>query len=341
MEYKGVEICCPHPDCRADLRWVGAEQNHLRCDADTHTYPVVCGIPDLRVFPDPYIGPEEDRAKGERVAEQAKRLRFDELIDFYYSVTTVVPPEHARLYKRGLLAGEAKARSALEAWESALETSGAAPPGRRLLELGCGTGPLLVASATRYAPTVGVDIAFRWLVMGQKRLAEAGIDPPLICACAEALPFPEGQFDVVVADSVVELVDDQDACLAEARRALGDGGVLFLATPNRFSLGPDPHTGLLAGGFLPDSLTAAYMRWKNAKPPHRNLLTARALERLLHRNGFTMRHVFLPDFPAEQRVYFGRAINMGISAYQVVKRMPVGRQLMRTFGPRLQAVARC
>lgn len=338
MEFKGVEICCPR--CRADLGWAGADRTVLRCHGCSQSYPVVCGIPDLRVFPDPYITIPDDHAKGRRIAERADGLSFAELIDFYYGVTSAVPPEHARQYKRGLLSGEAKARAALGGWEAVMAKRGAAPQGRRLLEIGCGTGPLLVAAGSRYAPVVGVDLAFRWLVMGKKRLAEAGIDPPLICACAEALPFPDGQFDYVVADSVIELVEDQRAALSESTRVLGEDGAMFLATPNRFSLGPDPHTGLLAGGMLPDFLVARYMEWKKAKPPQRSLLSARSLERLLARSGFTRREVFLADFPAEQRAYFSRAINLGISAYHFAKRVPIGRDVMRLFGPRLHAVAR-
>ena len=108
------------------------------------------------------------------------------------------------MYKRGLLSGVYRAEKALSAWEQASNSDGS--QFKRLLEIGCGTGPLLVAAKHRYRQVVGVDIAFRWLVVAKKRLDEAGMgDIPLICACAEALPFREDSFDNVVADSVIAL----------------------------------------------------------------------------------------------------------------------------------------
>src|SRR5262249_49163356 len=146
----------------------------------------------------------EDRAKGRLVAERFPDLDFPALVEFYYSQTSVVPPQHARLYTRGLLAGGARSEAALAEWEA---RSGNAPVVDRpaFLDIGCGTGPLLMAAAKRYQP-VGIDIAFRWLVVGKKRLMEAGLQVPLICASAEALPFRPEQFTHVAFESTLEVV---------------------------------------------------------------------------------------------------------------------------------------
>ena len=40
------------------------ELNGYRCEACSLEFPVLCGIPDFRLFADPYIGIAEDRAKG-------------------------------------------------------------------------------------------------------------------------------------------------------------------------------------------------------------------------------------------------------------------------------------
>ena len=42
------------------------------------------------------------------------------------------------------------------------------------LDLGCGTAPLSIAATKRYKVVAGVDIAFRWLVVAKKRVAEMG-----------------------------------------------------------------------------------------------------------------------------------------------------------------------
>ncbi|MFQ5435158.1 MAG: methyltransferase domain-containing protein, partial [Anaerolineae bacterium] len=198
MIFKGIELCCP--DCRGDLTAVvstAVSPEEWACADCGRRYPVIAGIPDLRVFPDPYIEMEPDRDKGRMLAEAAATRTFPELVDFYYQHTDVVPPQHARLYKRGLLAAEARSKSVLAAWQ---------PSSGHLLDVGCGTGPMLAAAAAADYRPVGVDIAFRWLVVGQRRLQDAGVDAPLICACAEALPFPDGAFTAVTAESVLEHV---------------------------------------------------------------------------------------------------------------------------------------
>jgi SAM-dependent methyltransferase len=290
VNFEGFDLCCPV--CRADLE-SGPE---LSCRGCGRRFPVIAGIPDLRVFSDPYIGIEDDRKKGARLAERLDRETFSTLVDYYYSTTSVVPPRHARIYKRGLMAAGARAGVSLEGWER----SSAAAPGGSLLEIGCGTAPLLVEAARRGYRSVGIDVAFRWLVVGKKRLAEAGVRVPLICACAEALPFREGTFERVAIDSAIEVVNNQSAAMREAHRVLAPDGRLFLSTPNRFSVGPDPHLGVPAGGFWPEALLAAVARRQGALPPKRNLLWAKSLMRLIRDAGFTGARLDLPQVAQAQ-----------------------------------------
>jgi SAM-dependent methyltransferase len=187
---------------------------------------------------------------------------------------------------------------------------------------------------------VGIDVALRWLVMARKRLETQGVAAPLICACAEALPFRDGSFTRAVADSTLEHLRDQERSIAECARVLRPGGSLFVATPNRRSLGPDPHTGLPAGGWLPEALTAAYVRRKGGIPPARHLLTARSLRSLLRSAGFRVPVLGAPDVPASQRAGFGPLTKLGIDAYHAVKRIPGGGALLRQLGPLLHAAAR-
>ena len=88
MEFKGIEICCPA--CHGELDWLDQSRAELRCGGCHLQYPVVIGIPDLRLFPDPYIAADDDRTKGLKVAERFADLDFEGLIDFYYSMTSVV-----------------------------------------------------------------------------------------------------------------------------------------------------------------------------------------------------------------------------------------------------------
>jgi SAM-dependent methyltransferase len=176
-------------------------------------------------------------------------------------------------------------------------------------------------------------------VVAKKRLAEAKMDLPLICACAEALPFRDGAFDRVVIDSVVEHFRDQPRALAECYRVMRPNGYLYFSTPNRFSLGPDPHMGLWAGGYLPDRWVAAYVRWQGGIPPKRRLLSPRSLTRLLREAAFRLLKVYLPDVPPAQRSQFGKGLRCLIDLYQIAKGLPLSRQVCRWIGPSLHAVA--
>lgn len=334
MNFKGVEICCPH--CQGDLQGAEVEEGYLHCVACRRRFPVLFGIPDLRVFSDPYIELEADRAKGLRLAAQYDTLSFAELVALYYRMTPDVPPYQAQRYTRGLMAGVSRATEALAVWEEYATTKGR--PASALLEIGCGTGPLLVAAAGRFRHLVGVDIAFRWLVIAKKRLAEAGLDVPLICACAEALPFPDNAFDRIVADSVLEHVRDQHQTLVECHRILRLSGYLFIATPNRYSLGPDPHVGLWLGGVLPETWVAAYARWRGGRRPQRRLLSARSLSQLIQATGYGRPLIFPPAISMDQRRSFGPAMQRLIDLYLLARRLPVSRQALPWLGPLLHAV---
>lgn len=329
MNFKGIDICCPH--CRAELD--RPRENALVCRGCRREFPILLGIPDLRIFPDPYIGIEEDRAKAARLGERFNDFDFQGFVDFYYANTSVVPPQHARLYKRGLLAAPARAENWLACWEAEGTLRG-----EELLDVGCGTAPLL-SVANRFRTRVGVDIAFRWLVVAKKRLAETGLDLPLICACAEALPFPDKIFDHAVADSTIEHLQDQRKGLAEVRRVLRPGGRLMLSTPNRFSVGPDPHTGVWAGTWLPERWTAALVRRAGGIPPVRQLLSVLALRNLLGDARFHNVRISLPGIPPKQRAQFSPLLRTLTAVYDLLRRLPVSRHLLYLIGPLLQATA--
>lgn len=337
MNFKDVEICCPY--CKGDLRDGAREARTLVCEACQQHFPIILDIPDLRIFPDPYIERDADHAKGLQVAAQFDELDFAGLIDFYYSITSVVPKHDARRYTLGLLAGGERAQASLASWEESAAPNCAPSGDASLLEIGCGTGPLLVAAAPRFKRVVGVDIAFRWLVVAKKRLADEGLDLPLICACAEALPFPDGTFDRVVADSVLEHVSDQQMTLAQCHRVMTPTGYLFVSTPNRFSIGPDPQAGIWGGGFLPERWLAAYVRRQGGIPPKRHLLSARSLAAMIRQAGFGSPRVMLPNIPNGQRGQFGKSTQLLINIYQTAKRLPVSRQCLELVGPLLHAVA--
>lgn len=99
--------------------------------------------------------------------------------------------------------------------------------GRRVLDVGCGTGRLALALTERAGAKVwGVDASPEMLAQARAKLPRGAA---LKHARAEALPFKDGWFERVVLWLVVHLVD-RPAALAEAQRVLGvDGKVVVVS----------------------------------------------------------------------------------------------------------------
>jgi SAM-dependent methyltransferase len=101
--------------------------------------------------------------------------------------------------------------------------------GKAVLDVGCGTAygsALLTRSGARHV--AGVDLAFPPLEYGKKSGAES-----LVCANILQLPFGPSTFDVITCFEVLEHVVEHSALLAEMKRLLTTGGIMFLSTPNR------------------------------------------------------------------------------------------------------------
>jgi ubiquinone/menaquinone biosynthesis C-methylase UbiE len=226
-----------------------------RCD---RWYPVILGIPDFRLFPDPYISIEDDRRKGERLFEAGATRSFEELVRYYYSITPEVPPDLAKRWT-------ARAIAQPEIAECILRSSGlldSATASGSLLDVGCSTGGLLVTAAKFFPAIVGVDVAFRWLVLAQARLREAGVRVELVCANAEALPFLSHRFQAVTLLDVLEHLRDSRAGVREAYRVSVPGAKTLCTTNNRYSPVVDPHVGIWGVGYLPRRWQARYVAWR-------------------------------------------------------------------------------
>src|SRR5258708_7027289 len=103
--------------------------------------------------------------------------------------------------------------------------------GGRILEVGVGTG----ISLPDYAPTVrlvGVELSEPMLRKARERVTDAGLTnvEGLAVMDAEGLAFPDGFFDVVVAQYVITTVPNPEATLDEFARVLKPGGEIVLVS---------------------------------------------------------------------------------------------------------------
>ncbi|MBI3932195.1 MAG: methyltransferase domain-containing protein [Acidobacteria bacterium] len=107
---------------------------------------------------------------------------------------------------------------------------GALGPGRRALELGCGTGVFLERVARSGADLHGLDLSPDLLARARERVAGTA-NVRLVQGNAEAMPFPDGSFDAVYGSSVLHHLG-LEAALREVHRVLRPGGRTVFTEPN-------------------------------------------------------------------------------------------------------------
>jgi ubiquinone/menaquinone biosynthesis C-methylase UbiE len=107
---------------------------------------------------------------------------------------------------------------------------GGLAPGRRALELGCGTGLFTGKVARSGAAIKGIDLSTELLASARARTA-ALPNVSLTCGNAEETPYRDGTFDAVYGSSVLHHLDLERA-LREVARILCPGGVAVFAEPN-------------------------------------------------------------------------------------------------------------
>jgi phosphatidylethanolamine/phosphatidyl-N-methylethanolamine N-methyltransferase len=101
--------------------------------------------------------------------------------------------------------------------------------GGRILEIGVGTGLTLPGYSSRNR-IIGIDLSEAMLRKARRRVADLSLQnvEKLELMDAEHLSFPDGSFDVVVANHVISTVPNPEAALDECARMLRPGGEMIL-----------------------------------------------------------------------------------------------------------------
>jgi demethylmenaquinone methyltransferase/2-methoxy-6-polyprenyl-1,4-benzoquinol methylase len=160
-------------------------------------------------------------------------------------------------------------------WKRRLIALAEIGPGRRVLDLACGTGDFAILAAARGGRVVGIDITPRMLDLARAKSSARGI----LWAAGDMndLPVASSQFDVVLTGYGIRNVPDLDRAIMEVHRVLRPGGRLCSLDFDR------PDNGVLRRIYLTYlTLVGATLGW------------------LLHRDPDTYRYI-----PASIRRYPG------------------------------------
>ena len=145
----------------------------------------------------------------------------------------------------------------------------------RLLDDGCGLGTYLQAFIPFSEERFGIELELDRARVARERATGVAL------GVGEALPFPEGAFDFVLSNEVIEHVHDDALYARECVRVLRPGGRAIIFAPNRWY--PVEQHGVYWRGeyhfgniplvnYLPD-------RWRNRLAPHVRTYTAAGLRR--------------------------------------------------------------
>jgi SAM-dependent methyltransferase len=121
--------------------------------------------------------------------------------------------------------------------------------GQRVLDVACGHGNAALAAARRFCPVVGVDYVPALLDRARQRAKAEGLEATFQEGDAEALPFPDASFDVVLSACGAMFAPDQERTAAELLRVCRPGGRIGMV-----NWVPDGYVGELfrtIGRYLP------------------------------------------------------------------------------------------
>jgi ubiquinone/menaquinone biosynthesis C-methylase UbiE len=134
-------------------------------------------------------------------------------------------------------------------------------PGRRVLEIGCGTGNLALLAKRLHpqAEITGLDPDPQALARARRKAASHGLALRLDQGFAGALPYADASFDRVLSSFMLHHLDEAERrrALSEAARVLKPGGSLHVVDIRADGLGER----MAAAGFA-DAFEIGTGRWR-------------------------------------------------------------------------------
>lgn len=169
-----------------------------------------------------------------------------------------------------------------------LVTEAGVGPGERVLDVGCGSGSVAIAAARSGADVVAIDITDAWFEAARERAVESGVTIDFRIGDAEAIPFDDDGFDIVLSSFAAIFAPDHAAVARELVRVCRPGGTIGLTAWT--AEGVTNKTLETLARFMPDppDFVTPSIRWGD--PAH--------VRELFESYGVDLRFS-LPSFPIE------------------------------------------
>src|ERR1700754_2205716 len=124
------------------------------------------------------------------------------------------------------------ARRALWGFGSELVEACAIGPGQRVLDVAAGSGNVAIRAAQAGAEVVASDLTPENFETGRREAAAHGVQIEWVEADAEALPFADGEFDVVTSAFGAVFAPRHQVVADELLRVCRPGGTIGLTAPS-------------------------------------------------------------------------------------------------------------
>lgn len=109
-------------------------------------------------------------------------------------------------------------------------------PESRVMDLGCGTGPVMSELRRHGVNVIGIDDSADMLEHARSRLRSQALDESdLFQGDCRKTPYPSECFDVVVCLGVISYIENYDPVLDEIHRLLKPGGTALISFRNVFN----------------------------------------------------------------------------------------------------------
>jgi 2-polyprenyl-3-methyl-5-hydroxy-6-metoxy-1,4-benzoquinol methylase len=125
-------------------------------------------------------------------------------------------------------------------------------PETEILEVGTGTGWFPILCNLRGLRCRGLEISPQLIQVAKETGRDYGVDPDIVLGNLEDYPLPENFYDVVMASSVFEHVEDWRTGVQKVYRTLKKGGVLFFESTNKFSFTSGEYSKIPLYGWYPN-----------------------------------------------------------------------------------------